>query len=123
MRFVSADLPVSTKGPDLTPQPPHFGVIDSGADPYVILWDNGVSSSAIPGTIINDLYAVSANSRTTYFGRVVAIANESPEYQGVVVAMYRRGSAVAAEAALVCDLTSNTYREVLVSQLAVVGGR
>lgn len=127
MSLSSADLPENaTQGPDVSPQPPVFGVVIADAGGGVswdISWENGNRTDAVASGGIQDLYSVSPAERTRLFGRVVAIDNESAEYWGQVVAMYRRGSAVAEEKALVCMLGTGVYREVDTDALVAVAGR
>src|SRR5574340_1122430 len=115
----SADLPVNaTEGPDVNPNPPCFGVVvaDAGSSLiWDILWDNGNRTNGVATAAVDDLYAVSANERTRLWGKIVAIAGETESYTGQVVAMYRRGGAANPEKALIYQMNTGVYREVLTS--------
>ena len=126
----SADLPENAQGPDVNPQPMVFGVVMADAGGGVawdISWENGNRTDAVPSAGIQDLYSVSAAERTRLFGRLALIDGESPEYWAQVVAMYRRGSAVATQKALLCLVGQGPadaiYREVATSELIAVPGR
>lgn len=125
LQLDSADLAESALGPDVAPQPFKFGVLQEYAAPTAgsVLWEDGTVSTVLDvPTAMDDLYDVSAGEQTRLLGKVVRIANEAPEYDGVVIALYRRGSG-RPEKALVKQLVSGVYREVVTSNLTVVAGR
>mgnify|MGYP001611990225 CR=1 FL=1 len=123
-KVASADLPENLEGPDASPQPTQYGkIVAAGSPGWNVLWQLGVLQVNLLDTVIDDLYSVSVSARSTYWGRVVRIDTESPEYQYVVTSMFRRGAANATERAALRALDGRGYREVLVSQLAVVAGR
>lgn len=123
-KFVSADLPGTLNTADDNSEPPHFGVV-AVLSPPTILWDNGQVSThtGTPPGSVDDLYSVSANTRTLLSGKVVREANQTPERQGIVVALYRRAAANGTELALVRALSTGVFREVAAANLAAVPGR
>lgn len=123
MKSASVDIPVATKGPDFTPQPPKVGKVLAVESGYTVLWEDGILNTSLPAAAFDDLYSVAANTRSTYWGKVVSIDNESPNYQYIVISMFRRGAVGATEMAVVRALGSRVWREVRCSQLAVVAGR
>ncbi len=120
----SVDLPGSANGPDFTPQPPKFGKVTEVASGYAILWQDGILDTTVPAAGFDDLYSVLAPTRAQFWGQVVKIAGESADYTYLVVSMFRRGSNVATEKAVLRALTGGrVFREVRCDALVVVAGR
>ncbi len=122
MKSASADLPVATNGPDFTPQPPKVGKVLAVESGYTVLWEDGILNTSLPAAGFDDLYSVSLGAHTRSWGKIVAIDGESPDYQYLVVSMFRRGGALATELAIVRALGVAAWREVRVSELVVVAG-
>lgn len=123
LKASSVDLPGSTKGPDFTPQPPKVGKVLEVASGYTVLWEDGILNTTLPAAGFDDLYSVSSGERARLWGSVVTIAAESSDYSYIVVSMFRRGSNVATEKAIVRALNQRVFREVRCSELAVLAGR
>lgn len=120
----SVDLPGSANGPDFTPQPPKVGKVTEVQSGYGILWEDGILDLTVPAAGFDDLYSVSPTERTRLWGQIVKINSESNDYQYLLVAMFRRGSNVATEKAVLRALgPQRVYREVRCDALVVVAGR
>src|SRR5574340_1437324 len=120
MKTASADIPGTTVGSDFTPQPPRFGkVIQAALDggPADVLWQDGILDTTLPIAGIDDLYSVAPATRTAFWGQIVVVTGESPEYQYVVTSMFRRGSAANPERAVLRPLNRSGWREVRTSAL------
>ena len=122
-KYVSPELPGIAAGSSYTPQAPNFGVVLAAGPPVIVLWDNGIKSSIAVATALDDLFVVDTLTQLGLNGQVVRLQSESPEYQYVVVALYRRSSREADELALLLTLDGTVFREVPVSQLTTVVGR
>lgn len=126
MKVASGDLPGTTVGPDITPQPPRYGkVIQAALDggPADVLWQDGILDLTLPIAGIDDLYSVAPATRAALWGQIVVVSGESAEYQYVVISMFRRGAVGAVEKAVLRPLNRAGWREVRTSALVAVTGR
>ena len=130
-------------GPLVQAQPPKFGVVAAlnGGNPPTsvdVLWedgrfDNAADSTDIPVAALDKIGAPNAGVVDTLQGFFlktdpsVGAQAESPEFQGIAVALYTRqnaGTGVVTETlCLMRENFAGTYRELLASTLQVAAGR
>lgn len=111
--------------------PPNFGVVAvTTADPlFEVLWNNGTYDDAVPGAVLDELVEPDVTEINRLRGKIVQlnVIPASPEYQGMVVNLYKRDRGSAGtpgpNLALVKALNQNFYFEVTASQLDPVPGR
>ncbi len=126
--IVSPHLDATSVNPQ--PQPPSFGIIDDTSSGYDVLWEDGKTSNVVTA---NSLDKIEAASGDNVSGQRVFV-NLSPgssfqpssDYQGVVLAVYKRdqgdSGSPTADLALVKLISSGAYLEVLRSQCTPVAG-
>lgn len=112
-------------GPLVQGQPPKFGVVadNGGVD---VLWESGFLQPDIPANELDLIGSPTTGDVTAFQGKIVKVASESPEYQGIVVSLYTRdqGGAGSPSGTLALIFTNfETYREVPVASLVAVAGR
>jgi hypothetical protein len=113
-------------GPLVQSQPPQFGVVGAQAGVDVLWGDSGLYQTGITATSLDVIGAPDAGQVTRLQGFFVRTANSSPEYQGIVVALYTRDNAGGGSPTVTLALVRTsvgTYRELLATDLVVVVGR
>lgn len=130
--LISTGTPVGTYGPVLTPQEPLVGIVDDAASDIAVLWNgSGSLVTAIDPASLDVMDPPDAAELARLQGTLVQITpgsgvGWSPEYQGIVMSMYKRDPAGAdtpsATYALV-RTAAGAYFEILSAQLSPVAGR
>jgi hypothetical protein len=111
--------------------PPNYGVIAdiTSAPLFAVLWANGRYEAAVPGAILDELVEPDVTEINRLRGRIVQlnVIPASPEYQGIVVNVYKRalaGGVPGPNLALVKSLSVvGFYYEVPAATLDPIPGR
>ena len=83
-------------GGGLAVQGPLFGAVESGADPYTILWYNGERVASVAAITIDEILVATGSTAADFVGRRVKINSPAGQnnwaYMVCVGAYNRRGS-------------------------------
>jgi len=105
---------------------PLFGIIVSGAEPWNVLWNNGVHDTSIAGAGLDQITAGDSSLKNQFEGKRVQIVspdNQSTWSYSLCIAIYKRtpaGTGTAVDYALLQNTTSGAFQEVPAANIAVV---
>lgn len=118
--IVAPKLNGSGGGAALNVRGPVFGCVESGAGPYVVLWNTGVRSTDIAAGTIDEILAADGTVAATYVGRRVkptSPAGQTAWAFAVCVAAYKRAGS---DTLLLQSPQGEYFIEILASQAEVV---
>jgi hypothetical protein len=98
---------------------PVFGSVESGAGPYIVLWEGGVRATDISAVTVDEILSADGTVAATYVARRVKPTSPSGATAygiGVCVRAYKR----SATDYLLLQLGSGAFLEILASQAEVV---
>lgn len=118
--IVAPKLNGSGGGAALNVRGPVFGCVESGAGPYIVLWNTGVRATDIAAATIDEILSADGSVEATYVGR--RIRPTSPTGQtawayGVCIAAYKRNGS---NTLLLQSPAGEYYIEILAAQADVV---
>lgn len=118
MKIVSSDFDVPG---DWTAQPPINGIAYGGGEggDFNILWSNGLTSTNVPATVLDEVTAPNIASQNFIGQTAVPFPGASPNFESAVIAVYGRGDT---DMALLKSIATGAFMEVPASQLVIVPG-
>lgn len=120
-------LPITVTPLGQVVQGPMFGVVDSGSDPWDVLWRDGRFAEGVAGTSLDKIGAAADATREALVGRRVKVTAPTGQNNwglAVCVDCYTRqvnGAGGTVEMALLCN-PAGYFAEVLASNCEAIPG-
>jgi hypothetical protein len=109
-------------------QPPFFGRVMSGSDPFTVLWQDGRLETMIDGGALDELLDATLENRERLFLQVVRPVGidgkplSSARFDSQVIAVYKRRDGTSPDRVLLRGINTGTYYELAAEAVGIVPG-